>query len=116
MLFAEPGVIGSGGNSGFQAINIAAQFGAGRLLLLGFDMHAANGMHWYGMNTGPNMRNPTDHNYVRWRKALSDQASVLAGMGFDVINTSMDSALECFEKMTVEAALMRWGIARHGFR
>jgi hypothetical protein len=70
MLFEEPGVIGSGGNSGFQALNIAAQFGATRILLIGFDMHAAKGAHWYGMNGWKNASNPMDTNYVHWRKAL----------------------------------------------
>lgn len=110
MLFEESGVIGSGGNSGFQALNIAAQFGADRILLIGFDMHAANGVHWYGMNAWKNANNPLDHNYVRWRGAFNKQARVLAGMGIDVVNASLDSALVCFRKCSIDEALSGWGL------
>lgn len=110
MLFDEPGVIGSGGNSGFQAINIAAQFGASRILLIGFDMHAASGVHWYGLNVGRNRGNPLDHNYVSWREALNEQSRVLRGMGVEVINASLESALVCFEKKSIEETLQGWGL------
>lgn len=110
MLFEEPGTIGSGGNSGFQAINIAAQFGATRILLIGFDMHAANGVHWYGKNAWRNANNPMDHNYVRWRDALAKQAGVLKAMGIEVINASPDSALVCFERRSVEETLRAWSL------
>lgn len=110
MLFDEPGVIGSGGNSGFQAINIAGQFGATRILLLGFDMHAADGVHWYGRNVGKNMGNPKDHNYVRWRDALNKQASVLRSLGIEVINGSPNSALVCFARKSVDATLRDWNL------
>lgn len=110
MLFDEPGVIGSGGNSGFQALNLAAQFGARRILLIGFDMHAANGVHWYGRNVGKNMSNPGDHHYVRWREALRKQAGVLLSMGVDVVNASPDSAVTAFPKLTIDQALASWDV------
>lgn len=108
LLFAEPGVIGSGGNSGFQALNIAAQFGARRILLVGFDMHGANGVHWYGRNTWRNANNPGDSNYVRWRAAFATQAPVLAAMGIEVVNASAESALTCFPATTIEETLAAW--------
>ena len=43
LLFQEPGVVGSGGNSGFQMINLAAQFGATGIALIGFDMRLGSG-------------------------------------------------------------------------
>ena len=43
MLFGETGTVGWGGNSGFQAINLALQFGAARLLLVGFDCRVDKG-------------------------------------------------------------------------
>jgi hypothetical protein len=108
MLFDEPGVIGSGGNSGFQAINIAVQFGATRILLIGFDMHAANGVHWYGKNGWKNANNPFDHHLVRWRGALNKQSRVLQRMGIQIVNASPDSALVCFPKASVEQTLADW--------
>lgn len=108
MLFDEPGIIGYGGNSGFQAINLAVQFGVDKILLIGFDMHAANGVHWYGRNKWRNANNPLDHNYVRWRNALGKQSKVLHRMGVDVVNVSEQSALTCFRHAGIEQAMMDW--------
>ena len=46
----EPGLVGSGGNSAFQAVNLAVQFGARLVCLVGIDMHNRSGLHWYGRN------------------------------------------------------------------
>jgi hypothetical protein len=110
MLFDEPGVIGSGGNSGFQAINLAAQFGANRIMLIGFDMHGARGVHWYGSNCWRNAGNPLDHHYVHWRSALSKQSKVLRCMGIDVVNASQESALTCFRYASIEQTLADWNL------
>jgi hypothetical protein len=48
ILVEEAGAIGWGGNSGFQALNLAVQFGAARIVLVGFDMTRLNGIHWHG--------------------------------------------------------------------
>ena len=40
-----------GGNSGFQAINLAFLWGATRIILLGFDCKAVAGKdHWFGQH------------------------------------------------------------------
>lgn len=109
-LFDEPGLIGSGGNSGFQAINIAAQFGATRILLIGFDMHTGSGVHWYGLNAWRDANNPSINNMLRWRDALTKQAHRLSAMGIEVINASADSALRCFQIKTIDVALEAWGL------
>jgi len=108
LLFEEPGVVGSGGNSGFQALNLAAQFGARRIVLIGFDMHGANGLHWYGHNKGKNMRNPNDVSYLRWRKAFAKNAGLLKRMNIEVINASLESALVCFEKCALDKVIKKW--------
>lgn len=110
MLFDEPGMVGSGGNSGFQAINIAAQFGATRILLIGFDMHGAGGVHWYGPNRWKNANNPIDTSYVHWRAALNKQSKVLHAMGIEVVNASQESALTCFRKSNIPETLAAWGL------
>lgn len=110
LLFDKPGVVGSGGNSGFQALNIAAQFGATRILLIGFDMHASDGVHWYGRNVWRDANNPAHRHYAHWRDAFTRQAGVLARMGVEVVNGSSDSALLCFEKRDVSATLQAWGL------
>lgn len=109
LLLDDPGRVGSGGNSGFQALNLALQFGAMRVLLIGYDMHAGGGVHWHGPHTG-GLTNPRDTNFLKWRKAFEGAAELIRKLGVDVVNTSMDSALTVFPKMTVEDAMRRWSL------
>lgn len=100
----EPGVIGSGGNSGFQALNLAVQWGARRIILVGYDATLDHGVHWHGRH-GEGLRNPTVNLVRRWRRALDGAAKVLRERGIEVINASPISALENYPKMSLEAAL-----------
>jgi hypothetical protein len=106
----EPGVVGSGGNSGFQALNLALQFGARRIMLIGFDMHAGSGVHWYGRNAWRNANNPSSPNLMRWRDAFTSEAPQLRQLGIDIVNVSPDSSLRCFEFASLEATLERWNL------
>lgn len=110
LMFETTGVVGSGGNSGFQALNLAAQFGAKRILLIGFDLHGRGGEHWYGRNGWNFANNPTEDNYRRWRAAFAGSAGDIAVREIDVINASEWSDLKCFRKMTIEQALQTWGL------
>lgn len=110
MLFKRLGSIGSGGNSGFQALNLTAQFGADRILLLGFDMQDRSNPHWYGRNGWQNANNPCASNFRRWIPAFSAAAPVLRDRGIDVINASPISDLKCFRRQGVEATLKEWGL------
>lgn len=108
--FNEPGVVGSGGNSGFQALNLAAQFGAKRIMLIGFDMHVGSGLHWYGRNGWKNANNPTSPNLMHWRDVFENQAHVFQRQGIEVVNVSPDSALVCFPRATIAETLASWGL------
>ena len=107
MHFDRSDNIGAGGNSGFQALNLAVAFGAERIALIGFD---CSGAHWYGRNRGPGRTNPDEWNFRRWRKAFEVSSVELKDRGFDVVNCSPDSTLTCFRKQTVAAALKEWGL------
>lgn len=98
------GAIGFGGNSGFQAINLAVQFGCAKIVLVGFDMHDRNGLHWHGDHAG-SLNNPTGKSLARWRAALDAQADALKRMGVAVLNTSKGSALTAFPKVPLDEAL-----------
>lgn len=106
-LFEQPGVIGSGGNGGFQAINLAAQFGTKRIALVGFDMRIAGSSHWHGNHPSP-LRNPDDGRCEAWRRVLDEKAPKLLARGIDVVNCSSLSALTTFPKMTIDQMLERW--------
>ena len=104
------GTIGYGGNSGFQAINLAVQFGIKRIILVGFDMNAERGIHWHGEHGG-RLRNPSHKSLARWRGVIDGQVERLRMMGVDVINAAPDSALKAFPKMEFTEALRVAGFA-----
>lgn len=106
LLFNEVGHVGAGGNSGFQALNLAAQFGASRIVLVGFDMQ---GQHWYGPNNWDQASNPGLWNFPRWQRAFENAAPQLKDRGIEVINASSASAVRCFKVSSVEGALEHWG-------
>lgn len=95
MLFDRAGHVGSGGNSGFQAINLAAQLGADPIVLVGFDMRVDHGLHWHGRHAG-NLRNPSPTNIREWRQRLNLAAASLAARGITVLNASPESALTAY--------------------
>ncbi len=108
LLTGSPGFIGSGGNSGFQALNLAVQFGATRIMLIGFDMHDRSGIHWYGRAEGFGRNNPMEYNFRRWRGAFAKAAPVIAAMGIEVVNASPISDLKCFRRATIESIAKEW--------
>lgn len=96
-LCLDPGVIHTGGNSGYQAIGLAYHLGARRIALLGFDMqHTNDKRHWFG-----------DHpegltNAARvdvWVKNYEPLASDLQAQGVQVVNCTRQTALHCFERL-----------------
>lgn len=104
MLMAEAGRIGYGGNSGFQALNLALQFGATKVVLVGFDMQLADGVHWHGRHAA-NLNNPSAASLARWAAILDRQAPAIAALGVEVLNASQDSALTAYRKVPLEDAL-----------
>lgn len=111
LLMTPPGVIGSGGNSGFQALNLAVQWGARRIVLLGYDMSDVYGQHWYGPSNGQGRTNPGEWNFKRWRKAFAVAAEQRHALGLQIINASPLTSLDCFPvTKTVEEALERLAV------
>lgn len=95
ILVDEPGKLGNGLNGGFQAINLAVQFGARRIVLVGYDMHLHRGEHWHGKHP-KGMNNPQPSAMTRWRNFLEWQAPKLADMGIEVLNATPGSALQAY--------------------
>jgi hypothetical protein len=106
ILTAAPLHIGSGGNSGFQALNLAVQFGAKRIMLIGFDMTDRSGVHWYGRNNWMNANNPSDPNFRRWMAAF--HASLPDLEGVLVVNVSPTSVLKAFPRISLAETLQDW--------
>ena len=110
LLFDRCGEIGCGGNSGFQAFNLALQFGVTKVALVGFDMHDRSGKHWYGRNTWARANNPDSENFRRWRSSFDRAAYVCRMRGIAVVTLSSISDLSCFRRQTTSRLLAEWMI------
>lgn len=104
LVSAPVGTVGWGGNSGFQALNLAWQFGAARIVMVGFDMRIDCGLHWHGPHPD-GMNNPSLRRCERWRRALDNVAPTLEAAGVEVFNTSPISTLTAYPRCTLEEAL-----------
>jgi hypothetical protein len=92
-----------GGNSGYQAINLAYLWGAARIVLLGFDMQCApdGASHWFGDHPGnQGFLNPKKFN--SWIRHLETLGRDLNDQGVDVFNASRQTALTCFAQIPIE--------------
>jgi hypothetical protein len=102
-LCLQRGTVHAGGNSGYQAINLAYHFGARKIVLLGFDMHRDGGGHWHGEHAGM-LSAPASHIAV-WRRDFPALAADLQLAGCKVVNATPGTALDCFPKMDLVKAL-----------
>lgn len=111
MHFDEPGLIGRGGNSGFQAFNILLQFGCPRVILVGFDHHDRSGPHFYGRNQWPGSTNPSERdNFPRWKRSMQIAAKQIARLNVDVVNCSAGTKIEAFRVRTIDQVIEEWGL------
>jgi hypothetical protein len=104
-LSDDPGIIQSGGNSGFGAVNLAYLKRAKRIVLFGFDYTEANGhhyrpeqYHWY--RAGQNARY-----WKNWGDNFRSCLPQLKRNGVEVINASPVSTVDAFPKVTIAEGL-----------
>lgn len=110
LLFEKVGAVGGGGNSGFQALNLAVQLGAKRILLVGIDCQDRSGVHWYGRNGWHGGSNPGESNFRRWRAAFMTAARQLEQRGVEVVNASPLTDVKAFPKISIAETLEKWGV------
>lgn len=100
-LSLDPLKVCLGGNSGYQAINLAVLMGASRILLLGYDMGISAGrQHWHADHP-IRQRSP----YQTFLQAYPTLVKPLADAGVEIINCSRETRLSCFPRMTIDQAL-----------
>jgi hypothetical protein len=100
---ADPSAIHYGGNSGFQAINLALLFGAARVVLVGFDMRTVDGKrHFFGGH--PPALHRGGANYSRFIPDFERAAAVLPP-GVEILNATPGSALTCFPMVSLDDSL-----------
>ena len=98
-VITQPGRIAWGGNSGYCAIGLAYQFGAARIVMLGFDQQ---GEHWHADHPAA-IRKPA--NWPMWRERFGEMAADFARLGVEIINCSRDTSLNCFPRQRLEDVL-----------
>lgn len=104
-LCKEGRTVHIGGNSGYQAINLAWHFGAKKIILLGFDMHRRDGGHWHGEHEGEGMISAPKSHIMAWRRAFTQLAMDLRAEGVQVFNSTPGTALSCFKQVPLTKAL-----------
>lgn len=103
LLMAAPGIVGWFGNGGTQAINLAAQAGAGRIILVGFEMSYAWGEHWHDPH--PWELPAKTANVERHRRVTDGIVPPLRAHGIEPVNATPRSALKDWPRMTLADAL-----------
>jgi hypothetical protein len=98
-----------GYNSGLLAIEMAIHFGAALVLMLGFDASLENGVHFFGPHVG--IANPNKSGCERWLGYFE----ALAKDHKNIINCSRETAITCFPRQSLEAALYESNRHRQGF-
>jgi hypothetical protein len=91
-----------GFNSGYQALNLAINLGATRVLLLGYDMSLGEGgrSHWFGDH--PDRAESPFHLMI---EAFDSLPMLLIERGIEVVNCSRRTALKAFPVVPIEDAL-----------
>lgn len=108
------GVIHTGHNSGYQAINLAFLEGATTIVLLGYDMQHTDGKrHWHDDHPAP-LGNFCSGMPELCRQRFPPLASDLAARGVRVLNASRQTALACFERIPLPDALRQLNSPRLG--
>lgn len=93
------GEIATGGNSGFQIVNLAVLHGAERVIMLGYDMgHDENEQkHWFDDKHPPKIVRKS--NFQQWCERFAKAAPHIP---VPVLNASRKTRLDCFEKVKIK--------------
>ena len=79
-----------GGNSGFQAVNLAYQMGAKTILLLGFDMF---GTHFFGKHPNKLVQSSPFSEFIKAFETIGNEV--------EIINCSRQTVLNCFPRKRI---------------
>lgn len=112
-ITSNPKMVSWNGNSGAAAISIAANAGAKRIILLGFDMKLddSKNQHWhnvYGRSpiTPPRFPKKTRHlPFDRHLRGFADVSKDAKKRQIEIINANPDSAITEFRKFTIKELL-----------
>lgn len=100
----DPSSVRTGGNSGYQALHLAIQGQAARILLCGYDMHINSGYHWFGKHKFPLVNTHADDFPARAKRFVL-LAEAAKERGIEIINCSLGSAIDAFPIRRIEELL-----------
>lgn len=101
----RPGYISWNRNSGCSAINLAVNFGAKRVVLLGFDMSDApdGKTHWHeGHKKAKKSKKKNNSPYERFRKTTTFIAKDAARLKVEILNASPVTTITVFSRVNLE--------------
>lgn len=93
------GYLRHGHNSGTAATHVAAQLGARRIVLVGFDMR---GGHWFGDHPSGVLRRKEAPRYGQWMTHFAMLGEELKPHGIEIVNATPGSAMTCFPIVRLE--------------
>lgn len=100
-LSTDPGVICTGSNSGYQAVNIAVLSGAKRVVLIGYDGKAKDGkQHFFGDHP-----DKSHAPYEVTRGRFADLVEPCKKIGVEILNATPGSWVECFPMVDLAESL-----------
>lgn len=92
-----------GGNSGYNAIQLARLFGAKKIILLGFDHQHTQGLtHWFGDHDKYHFKKNAD-DVDRWVSNFDNLMSLMTDV--DVVNCSLETAITSCRRSDIETEL-----------
>lgn len=104
--FDPHGGIVSGGNSGYQALQVAIHAGASRVVLLGYDMQERGGKaHFFGDHPEGLQGKRTGDKYAGWCATFRAQYASMKKMGVNIVNCTPGSKLDFYPQARIRSAL-----------
>ena len=102
----NPSVIHYGDNSGHQGLNLAILLGSPYIVLVGFDMrHVSGKSHFFGDHPSDLFQRAEYESFVKKFKDAPE--------GVTIINATPDSALKCYEMLSLEDAIENHRLHRY---
>ena len=99
----RPGFIARANNSGCGAVALGHKLGAKRAILLGFDMRVVDGQHNFHTE---HTRKVAESLYrTQFMKGFEKLKVAADAAGYDILNATPDSALECFPQISLDEVL-----------
>lgn len=89
--------LNGGGNSGYQAVNLAYQKGARTIVLLGFDMF---GNHFFGQHPSGLSNHSPFKEFIKSFQTIDTET-----LGIEIINCTSRTALTCFPRANLDSVL-----------